>query len=328
MLACINISKPKFKISSAKLATRKLSLIWLCKMANSVIGKQGELLEYQHLIANPRTRATWTHSDGNKLSRLAQGMPGQVTGPDTIFFIPKDTVPQARAKDVMYGLITCLIRPEKTDEPNRTRLVAGGGQGTLPFQRRHTNRQLPYHQATHQQHDLHTQGKILDNGHPEFLPMYSHDEVLVHAIKTLRHAGQRHCTLPPVRHCNTRWVRLLWNPPRHVWAPASGNHCTGTIGKKTEGTRLHPEQNNALALDTWVAPNPCFLVADKFGVKYIWEGHAQHLLQTVQKYYRCLFEKEGERYCGLNIKWDYVGKKVHLSMPSYVEKALKCFQHP
>jgi hypothetical protein len=51
-------------------------------------------------------------------------MPGQVIGMDTIFFIPKDKVPRTRAKDVMYGLITCLIRPEKTDEPNQTRLVA------------------------------------------------------------------------------------------------------------------------------------------------------------------------------------------------------------
>jgi hypothetical protein len=46
MLACIDITKPKFKISAAKLATRKFLLIWLCKMANSVIGKQGKLLEY------------------------------------------------------------------------------------------------------------------------------------------------------------------------------------------------------------------------------------------------------------------------------------------
>jgi hypothetical protein len=52
---------------------------------------------------------------------------------DTIFFIPKDKVPQARAKDVAYGLITCLIRPEKTNEPNRTRLVAGGDRVHYPF---------------------------------------------------------------------------------------------------------------------------------------------------------------------------------------------------
>jgi hypothetical protein len=102
-------------------------------MANSVIGKQGELLEYRHLIANPKTQATWTHSYGNKFGWLAQGMPGQVTGTDTIFFIPKDKVPGARAKDVTYGLITCLVRPEKTDEPNQTRLVAGGDRVHYPF---------------------------------------------------------------------------------------------------------------------------------------------------------------------------------------------------
>ncbi len=70
------------------------------------------------------------------------------------------------------------------------------------------------------------------------------------------------------------------------------------------------------------------LIVDNFGVKYIGEEHAQHLLQMVQKYYTCSFEKEGERYCRLTIKWNYVGKKVRLSMPSYIEKALKHFQHP
>ena len=56
-----------------------------------------------------------------------------MTGIDTIFFIPKDKVPRARAKDVTYGLITCLIRPEKTNEPNQTRLVAGGDRVHYPF---------------------------------------------------------------------------------------------------------------------------------------------------------------------------------------------------
>jgi hypothetical protein len=69
-------------------------------------------------------------------------------------------------------------------------------------------------------------------------------------------------------------------------------------------------------------------VVDNFGVKYIGEEHAQHLLQMVQKYYKCLFEPEGERYCGLTIKWDYPGKKVHIAMPFYLKNALKQFQHP
>ena len=70
------------------------------------------------------------------------------------------------------------------------------------------------------------------------------------------------------------------------------------------------------------------LVVDDFGVKYVGEEHAQHLLQTIQKYYQCSVKKEGERYCGLTIKWDYPGRKVHLSMPKYIENALKRFQHP
>jgi hypothetical protein len=133
MLACIDITKPTFEITPAKLATCKFPMIWLCEMANSVIGKKGKLLEYWHLIGNPKTRATWTHSHGNKLGRLAQGMPGQAKATDTIFFIPWHMVPKERAKDIMYGLITCLIRPEKIEEPNKTRLVAGGDRVHYPF---------------------------------------------------------------------------------------------------------------------------------------------------------------------------------------------------
>ncbi len=35
-------------------------------------------------------------------------------------------------KDTTYGLITCLVRPEKNDKPNRTRLVAGGDRVNYP----------------------------------------------------------------------------------------------------------------------------------------------------------------------------------------------------
>jgi len=73
----------------------------------------------------------------------------------------------------------------------------------------------------------------------------------------------------------------------------------------------------------------CFsLVVDDFGIKYVGEEHAQHLLETMQKYYKCSADWEGERCCGLTIKWDYTGRKVHLSMPGYVDKALARIQHP
>ena len=95
-------------------------------MAYAVIGNNGELLKYRHLITNPKTRATWAHSYGNEIGCLVQGMPGQNKGTNTIFFIRKNQVPKEHTKDITYGLITTLIRTEKLNKPNRTWLVAGG----------------------------------------------------------------------------------------------------------------------------------------------------------------------------------------------------------
>ncbi len=110
-MACINITKPTFELSAQKMMNQKLPMTWLCEMATSVLGENGKLLEYRHVIANPKTRATWTYLYGNELGRLAQGIPGRAKGTDTIFFIPRHKVPRERerAKDVTYGLITCLI---------------------------------------------------------------------------------------------------------------------------------------------------------------------------------------------------------------------------
>ena len=135
MFACIDIYKPEYilsedlgllnyattptnpmktiKVTPHQMSMRRIPMTWFCEMANAVIGEGGELLEYKQLIANPKTRATWTHSYGTKIGRLAQDMPGCNTGTNTIIFIHKNQVPKERAKDVTYGLITTLIRPEK-----------------------------------------------------------------------------------------------------------------------------------------------------------------------------------------------------------------------
>ncbi len=59
-------------------------------------------------------------------------MPGCNAETSTIVFIKKNQVPQDRAKDMTYGLITTLIRPEKLDKLNRTRLVVGGNRVHYP----------------------------------------------------------------------------------------------------------------------------------------------------------------------------------------------------
>jgi hypothetical protein len=93
MLSCVDIYKPNYIVSAdlgilnytktpkltgttftvmpKQMSQCKLPMKWLCKMANSVMGVNGELLEYRHLIANQTTRATWQHSYENKIKRLA-----------------------------------------------------------------------------------------------------------------------------------------------------------------------------------------------------------------------------------------------------------------
>ena len=126
MLSCVDIYKPKYVLSAdlgilnfaatvptgttytvspQKMSMRGIPMTWFCKMANLVIGDNGELLEYRHLIANSKMKTTWTHSYGNEIGRLAQGMPGCNSSTNTIVFIKKHQVPQDRAKDVIYGLI-------------------------------------------------------------------------------------------------------------------------------------------------------------------------------------------------------------------------------
>jgi hypothetical protein len=73
---------------------RRIPMTWFCEMANAVIGEDGELLEYKHLIANAKTRKIWSHLYGNEIGRLTQGMPGRNTGTKTFFFIHKNQVPK------------------------------------------------------------------------------------------------------------------------------------------------------------------------------------------------------------------------------------------
>ena len=49
----------------------------------------GKCMEYQDLISNPSTHATWLRSTTNEFGRLAQGLPDNCVEPtNTIFFIP------------------------------------------------------------------------------------------------------------------------------------------------------------------------------------------------------------------------------------------------
>ena len=73
------------------------------------------------------------------------------------------------------------------------------------------------------------------------------------------------------------------------------------------------------------------LVVDDFGVKYIGDEHAEHIISVVKKHYEITHnlnkENQGTRYCGVTMDWDYDKRELHLSMPLYVTKDLQRFKH-
>jgi hypothetical protein len=255
-------------------------------------------------------------------------MPGQVTGMGTIFLIPKDKVPQARAKDITYGLITCLIMPEKTDEPNQTRLVAGEDRVHYLF-----NAGTPTA-------DLLTVklliNSVISTPGASFFMMDIKNFYLCTPMTWYKYMRLKLSDMP--EDIITHYYLCDIAPPNgyiycEICQGMYGLPQVGIIAQELLAKRL--KEHGCTQIKTtpglWTHkwhPITFSLVVDNFGVKYIREEHAQHLLQMVKKYYACSFKKEGERYCGLTIKWDYVGKKVHLLMPTYLEKALKRFQHP
>ena len=91
----------------------------------------GELMEYRDLMKKPKYRKLYAKLYTKELGRLAQGMPGQVEGTNTIFFIPKKDVPLDRWRGVTYGRVVVNYRPKK-DDPYRTRLTVGGDRLHYP----------------------------------------------------------------------------------------------------------------------------------------------------------------------------------------------------
>jgi hypothetical protein len=69
------------------------------------------------------------------------------------------------------------------------------------------------------------------------------------------------------------------------------------------------------------------LVVDEFGVKYVGDEHARHLITALKDLYTVSSDWTSSLYCGLTLDWDYKNCTVDLSMPNYVATALHKFQH-
>lgn len=69
------------------------------------------------------------------------------------------------------------------------------------------------------------------------------------------------------------------------------------------------------------------LVVDVFGIKYLGNESAMHLISALKESRNISEDWRGNKYINLTLDWGYKGKHVHLSMLGCVDKALKWFGH-
>jgi hypothetical protein len=242
----------------------------------------------------------------------------------TIRFIPKAAIPAH--KRATYLRVVCAFRPEK-DDPYRVRWTVGGNL-------------IEYlHDASTKTADLTTVkcliNSVLSTPNARFLTADLKDFYLGTPLADPEYMRVHTRMLPPEIIAEYDLHHLIHND--HVVVEINkgmyGLPQAGRIANDYLTELLAPAGYTPAPLTPglWThasRPISFSLVVDDFGIKYINQADVDHLLDTLRQRYECKVDPTGARYCGLHLDWDYHARTCDLSIPGYVERALKRFTHP
>jgi hypothetical protein len=229
-------------------------------------------------------------------------------------------------KDVMYGQLVCTVQPEKA-EPKRTRFTVGGDRINYPGEvatptaemmvaKMFFNSIISTREAQFITMDISKFYLMTQLHQPEFIPMKLSDI--------------------PDKIIDEYKLQDKTTPSGSIYIVANrsmyGLPQSGLIANKLLKKRLneHGYRQRKLVPGLWrhnTCPIQFTLVVDDFGVKYVGKEHARHLKKVLEMHYESTCNWTGMCYTGITLDWDYKKRRVHLSMPNYVKKALKQFQH-
>jgi hypothetical protein len=318
-----------------RLSQQKFSSQVLLEMMNAVMDVEaGDMMEYRHLLKNPKYRDTWSKAFGKEIGRLAQGQDGVVEGTDAIEFIAKEQVPPDRRKDITYARICADYRPEKSD-PNRIRITLGGNLVNYPSDvgtrtadlltvKLLLNSVISTPGAKFMSLDISNFYLMAPMTRPEYVRMNLSDfpDEIIEEYKLRDIADENGTVVAMCKKC----VYGL---------PQAGILANKYLEKRlNEYGYFQSDYTNGL----WshkTRPIHFALCVDDFGVKYVNQADVDHLKEaltatnpeTGKPMFEISEDKEGTRYCGLFMDWDYENGLVHISIPGYVQAALTRFKH-
>jgi hypothetical protein len=295
--------------------------------ANAVIDpKTGRTLSYEDLVKDPKTRDLWSKAMTKELARLAQGIEGLTEGTNTVVYMTHDEIHNIpKDRTVTYARTVVDFRPQKAD-PNRVRITVGGNLITYPGE------------VTTRTADMVT-SKILWNSVVSTpgakyccadvknfyleTPMDRYEYMRI-PLRTIPDAFIEAYDLKPKIYKGYLYMEIrkgMYGLPQ-----------AGILANQLLRQRLKPhgyfEVTNTPGLWKHVTrPTTFTLVVDDFGIKYVGDEHAHHLIDTLSKYYTVETDWSGSLYCGIQLQWNYAQHFVDLSMPKYVNNKRHEYNH-
>jgi hypothetical protein len=290
--------------------------------------ESGKLFNYIQLMQSKKHKEIWSKSSANEFGHLANGVGGRIKGTNTIKFIHKRNVPSNRMQDVTYGQFVCVIRPEKA-EIHRTRFVVGGNKINYPGEVATPTAEMLVAKVLF--------NSVISTPGAQFMTMDISNFYLMTPLKRPEYVKLKLSDIPEeiiVEHK----LRELATPDGSVYIEITkgmyGLPQAGLLANEQLEVQLnkHNYKQSKLVPGLWSHSTRKIqftLVVDDFGVKYIRQEDAEpeHLKAVLEQDYTVTVDWSGRRYIGITLDWDYNQQRVHLSMPNYVNKALKLFGH-
>jgi hypothetical protein len=291
-------------------------------LGNAFNPDTGQLADYQEL-SQCSDGQLWQQSNIEEIARLAQGH-GKTQGTNTIFFIPVHQIPPNRR--ATYLRTVCAYRPEK-DNPRRVRWTCGGDKIDYPGDvstktaelttvKILLNSVLSTPTAKFMTGDLKDfyLGTPMDRYEYMRVPLSMIPQEIIdsYQLSSLVHKGFIYVEIRKGMYGLPQAGRIANERLTKYLAPFGFSPVPITPGLWRHNTR-------ELTFT---------LVVDDFGVKYTNQADAEFLIQTLEGQYTVKTDWTGSLYCGLTLQWDYKARTCDVSMPGYVDRALKRFQHP
>ena len=278
-------------------------------------------------LLHGKDKDVWERALSNELGRLSQGMKGRVRAMDTIDFINKNEVPPN--KKVTYANMVCDVRPLKA-ESHRVRLTVGGDR-------------LDYHGDASSPATSNVETKILLNSTisdakngARFISADLSDFFLESTMPTPEYMRIHSKYFPPE-------MKESYNIEQRI---AKDGYVYVKIKKGMYGLKqaailayqqlvkrlaphgYYPVPNTAGLWAHKTRRTVFVLCVDDFGIKYFNEDDKNHLLNSLREHYKVTVDETGENYLGYTLEWHYDEGYVDASMPLYIPRALRRFNHP